>query len=585
MADVTKNILFTVGTVGATNAASKMGKLATQIGLAATAATLLGKKFYEMSEASARFNRTVDQVNIPMQRFNEQTNGLIDTAKSYTAAANLQNAKVKISAEQFAALGPAATKAAQAAGDGPEGATTRFERLTKAIISGRETALKEFGIEVSQTSDLIAFQSEALQKLTEDYGDFEAQLETTGEKLYALQNTLGTITDFEMESFKKQWSSIAVELLSGSDVMSQWEKDLVATKGEMNNFFSILTSGEEIVMAHNDAMWEGVDVAKVALEGSGKLIRSKEEEAAAYRLIYQNLRQVVVLEETRARIAQQAAAGTTGAARGITAGARSGIGAIAKDARNQLDANLRGSGGGGGRVARSETTAGGGLFNPVAGSSVDPFGGGLLEDITGQGAFDAAGSEFDAERARREELNQIAIEEQQKLNDAMKQLYLQDAENRRKAQDLGIETLGNFAEAASELGTKNVVAEKALMASYTTARGVVASMDMFQKVLAVSGPFGIPAALAAASSVAAIYAVQVKKILEPPGKNSTSSGIRGGGAAGANLSAGSLGSGKSSAGNTTVVNNIIVEGQTIHSSMIRANERAQQNGQPSFAQG
>ena len=563
MADVTKNILFTVGTVGAGSAAKKMGMLAAKIGIAVTAAAALGKAFFDLSEQSANFMRTVKEVNIPLERFNEQTKGLIDTTKTYQAAAKLQEAQVKITGDQFAALGAAATKMSQAVGD-PDGATARFERLTKAIITGRETALKEFGIDVSQTSDLIAFQAEALQKLTAEYSDFEAQLVTTGEKLIALKNTLGTITDFEMDSFKKQWSAITVNLAGGAEVMTQWETDLVATKGEMNNFFSILTTGDEILMAHNDAMWEGVDVAQVALEGSGKLIRSQREQAAAYRLIYNDLRRVVVLEETRARIAMQAASGTRGAAGKIAGAARTSGATFAKRAAAGFDAATRG--GGGGRIG------GGGDLTAAEGSALsfergDPLAAG--EDI----------SLFQFE------LNATEIDGMKQHNAQKAELYKQDAEEYKASQEekLGVASsaFGNMGKIVGAAGEQSFNAQKALMAAETTTTGIAAAMKGYNQVVGmVPPPAGPILAAAYAATIGGVYAAKVKEIM------SQKIGSKGGGAksaavSSANFSGGSLGQSQGNGG-ANITNNIIVEGQTIHSGMIRANERAAQNGEQHF---
>jgi hypothetical protein len=276
MADVTKNILFTIGTVGASGAASKMGALATKVGVAVVAFKSLeaiAQKVVNLFNESGEFIKVLDKSETSMAQFNKQTGGLIDTMESYRQMVRGQEGDLAITEERFAAIGAAASSAAQAMGEGGDGATTRFKNLMSAIMRGREGVLKEYGIDLSQTTDLQLAQAEAMDLLVQKYGDVEVKAETAKDAIYAFGNSVGTVMDFELAAATSGMNEFVVELLSSSDTLFQWEKDLEATGGKLAHFYSILDDGEVIMTANNETFQESIERGEDMYITQGRLIQ------------------------------------------------------------------------------------------------------------------------------------------------------------------------------------------------------------------------------------------------------------------------------------------------------------------------
>jgi hypothetical protein len=595
--------LFTIGTVGAGAAAGKMGKLTMGIGAAAAAAVLLSKELVEMINKGVRFQQVVDAVNIPLGEFNRRTAGLVDTMATYQAASKLQNAQVKISEEQFAALGVAATKAAQAAGEGPEGATTRFNRLTKAIISGRETALKEYGIEVSQTTDLIKFQAEALEKLTGNVGDFVAEAKTAEEQWSSFGNTLGTVIDFRMAQGGDDLERLTDLILGGSGALSQWEQDLISTKGELAEYYSILGDSTVIEMAHDDAVWESIQTLDNYDEVRQRLIDSGDEgaaqlldEAQAYRQIAANAKMAAFWASEYNRISTDASQRfVKGATAGVVAGMKGLQAAAAKLAPSKKPKK--------GGAKRVPERLG---FEQGDPTDIDLN---LIDDIFATPEGDAAAARADeATREMRRKFAEkdkedyfarqaLLIEQQRSTFGHMLGLESEFYTKKKRFRDLDTEqqaaatkamvstTSSTFSSIADTIGASSEEAfnaQKAFLIPAAIMEGTMAAIAGFRSVMtSVPYPANIILAPLTAAAVAAATAKQVATIAgQKYGKKSGRPKATGS----VNMSAGSLGS-ASGGGETNIVINNIVEGQTIHEAVFSTNRRNQQNGGEYFTTG
>ena len=185
---ITSNVLFAIGVSGAGAAKGKFLAVA-------GGAAILGQKLVALTKSSQEYSQVLGQLTTDMSEYNKRTDGLIDTTAGLTAAVKLQNAGISVSAKQMASIGVAAVKMNQSIGGGPEGATTEFNKLTKAIISGRETALLAYGIELSQTEDKALAAAEAIDKLTASVEGMSVSAQTGAEKYAQFSNSLGTFTD------------------------------------------------------------------------------------------------------------------------------------------------------------------------------------------------------------------------------------------------------------------------------------------------------------------------------------------------------------------------------------------------------
>jgi hypothetical protein len=241
MADTIKQkIVFAMGTTGTSQATKSFGQMAVKVAAVGAAIAVAVKGMSKMYDAAVTLDKQLQALNTDMSRFNQQTNGLIDTNAGFVGAIQLQEAGLKATAEQMGAIGAAAANMNQKLGGGAEGATTQFNTLVKSIVNARETGLVKFGIELSQTSDKAAASQEAMNKLVEKFGNIEVKAETAKEKMFAFNNSLGTIAASEFNGFLTNMNNLlqdSVEFWAGSSqAMQSYEDDIVATRGAISEY-------------------------------------------------------------------------------------------------------------------------------------------------------------------------------------------------------------------------------------------------------------------------------------------------------------------------------------------------------------
>lgn len=182
---IAKDVIFRIGSTGGAATAAKVAAVT-------AAVALLIKKTADMVNSAERFGQIVRRNNTDMTDFNKATKGLIDTTESYIGANKMQVAGLRLTADQMAAVGRAAISTAQATG---QDATAAYIRLTESISKGSSRALRELGIDLENTEDLTLAQQEAIDKLTEKFGSANIEIETSRERFFALNNTIGTLQD------------------------------------------------------------------------------------------------------------------------------------------------------------------------------------------------------------------------------------------------------------------------------------------------------------------------------------------------------------------------------------------------------
>jgi hypothetical protein len=586
MADVKNSVLFTVGTVGAKASAANMAALAAKVAIVATGVALLVGKFKEMADSAAEFQQVVDRVNVKMGAFNVQTAGMVDTMNSYQQAAKLQEAGLRVTEKQFAALGVAATKAAQAAGEGPEGADRRFNKLIKSIIKGSEGPMLEYGIQLDETTDKVKAQAEALEKFADKFGDVTVEAETAKEKLNEFNNTLGTVIDFRVARGTEAFSEFAASIIGTTETMSQWEQDLVATKGELADYYSLVEDSTVIEMAHDEQLWETIQTMDSYDDMRQRLIDSGEEgaaqlldEALAYKQLTADIKMAAQWAATYGQLASGSAKTIAEAAAKAGASGLEGVINAAKELappreparvvskirprrkKDLLDAPIgrRRTG-----IGATEGAEAGGL---PFGEDIDP----LMSVIS------------KTERERLEEAREEAVEEQKKLNKELEELYIEDAKNREKAQDMAlsstIDTFGNIAKAIGTSSEAAFNAQKAFLIPVAIMEGTMAAIAGFRSVMqTVPFPANVILAPTYAASIAAATGAQVANIAS----QKYGGGSKGASPSASALSAGSVGRSESG-GELNLTTNVIVDGNVIQKSVYRANRRAAQNNQPAFA--
>lgn len=240
MADIKQKILFQMGTTGTQGASKSFAKMAAGAAAVGVAVGLAAKGLDKLYDSAIEMGRLLDSLTTDMSEFNDRTGGMIDTVASFRGAIQLQEADLRLNKEQMAALGVAAAEMNRKLGGGPEGATTQFNALIKGVRNARETALIPFGIELSQTADKAAASREAIDKLTAKFSGISVEAETAKEKMFAFNNSLGTIVASEFNGFLEAMNKalfdqtdIMNDVLDG---MTSYEADIISTKGAISEW-------------------------------------------------------------------------------------------------------------------------------------------------------------------------------------------------------------------------------------------------------------------------------------------------------------------------------------------------------------
>lgn len=227
---ITKNIIFKIGQSGSAATAAKIAVVTAAVGL-------LAKKTWDATKHAERFRQMTKRATADMSTFGQETKGLIDTFESFKSANRLTAAGINATEEQINSIGKAAIELARST-DG--NATAAFDRLTSSVAKGSTRALKELGIDIENTEDLVAAQAEALDKIVKKYNDYSISIETAEERMFRLKNVAGTLKDQLMlgilDSFaaeagtagslvnelteKMEWFSKAIDNSNGK--LAQW---------------------------------------------------------------------------------------------------------------------------------------------------------------------------------------------------------------------------------------------------------------------------------------------------------------------------------------------------------------------------
>jgi hypothetical protein len=599
MADVTKSILFTVGTVGAAQSAAKMGALASKVAIVGTAVAAATAKLIEMANEAQKLARAFDEVDIPLGRFGEQTGGLVNTMDMLQGAIKLQQAGIQVTEEQFAALGAAATSLGQKLGETPEGITTRFNKLVRAVVKGSEGPLLEYGIQLDETEDKVVAQAEALDKLADSYGNVAVEAETAEEAMFAFKNSADTIVGLVFNETIDMWTEALGEMILGVDggigSMQQFESDIIATDGALLRWMS--TSEGQIntlqrmwfkITDNTDALAE----ANAAYERQVSLLTKVANLTGQLDVHTQmaSISQQMVAPGTTAEEFNRLAAqykNLAGRADNLSAEQQEILGHIKEPlATGETKKRKRRGGGRGGGDSQDMVFT----DEEVLGPQIDQ-----LMVIEERSPLPLILGPEAREKARQEEesANAEILKQMQMLNDereAIHQLELDRIEAEKKARIEGAtasaQTVGGvFDNLASAIGTSSEAAfnaNKAFAISSAIIEGTLASIAGFRSVMqSVPYPANVILAPITAASIAAATGAQIARIA------STKFGGSGGrpSAPSPSFPTGAAGGATGGDGGNNYTFNVNVEGQTVFSSMVRENELAAQNGQAHFTTG
>jgi len=186
---VTQGILFAINTTGG-------GKAKLAFAAVAAGVFLVGRKLNAARKEAEQFHDTFSRLTQEQREsvrvMERVTAGLVDTKQEMDSVVKLTEAQMKATPELMSAIGRLAADVGQKLGEGPEGITTRVKKLTDAIAKGQSRALKEYGIDLIETEDLIEAQAEAYDKVIARAEGVTIAISNLSEQQFALTNNFET---------------------------------------------------------------------------------------------------------------------------------------------------------------------------------------------------------------------------------------------------------------------------------------------------------------------------------------------------------------------------------------------------------
>lgn len=286
MPALVNDIIFRIGQSGSAASVAKWAA----VGVAIAA---VGKKMMDLAKESQRFDQLVSNLKINMDGFGKATANLIDTVASYEAANKLTAAGIEVTAKQMEAMGKAAVSLAQKTGTD---ATQQFNKLTKSVVMGTERGLVPYGIQLDETEDKSKAAAEAIAKLTDKFSDVSVEVQNANERMYALQNTLGTIElqlgSAAMQNLAFGFSEMAVgaedaqSAIDGiSESLSDNEGDLAryvtsweGIKNQFQDFVASAVGAEETIAVIEDKRDKALIILRLEREIQEEINRQKNEQ-------------------------------------------------------------------------------------------------------------------------------------------------------------------------------------------------------------------------------------------------------------------------------------------------------------------
>ena len=152
----------------------------------------MARTVLQAAKATDQFNASMTTANMEFVNYaNAASKGQVGTAQLVQSLAELNQAGIKVTKEEFKVLSAAVTDFAIKTGqDVPQS----MDRLVKAIRSGSSETLRPFGVFLKMTGDVTKFQADAVRELTSRYKDLEVELTTTSQRLDQLSDNMGTFS-------------------------------------------------------------------------------------------------------------------------------------------------------------------------------------------------------------------------------------------------------------------------------------------------------------------------------------------------------------------------------------------------------
>lgn len=220
MADIKQKVIFEIGTVTGPGSLTDLKSAFDLIGSGVQTVQNLTAEVARQVKELDKFAAVYRRVQTDISGVDEVSAGLIDTLALMQDANKFTAAGMNLTREQFAAVAKAATSYAQATGIT---ATDSMNRLTESITKGSTRALKELGIDIENSEDLLKAQAEAIEKVIQKSAGMTVEMDTNSQRVEALSNNWGTFKGLLWDSITGMQGARpeAISLASALDTLNK----------------------------------------------------------------------------------------------------------------------------------------------------------------------------------------------------------------------------------------------------------------------------------------------------------------------------------------------------------------------------
>jgi hypothetical protein len=567
----TANILMSLTVMGGNTA-----KL--QFAAVAAAIVMVGVKLNAVRKDAEKFalqwNALSREQKEAARAMDEAGKGLVDTGQALKSTQTLIQAQIKPTRELTAAIGRLATNEGLKLGKTYDEINADVAKLTDAIAKGQTRALKQYGIDLDNTEDLLLAQAEATEKVIARAEGLTVEITNVDQAMDAAGNNLDTFIGL-------LWASVAST--SGA---TEALDNLNTTFGVYNN---MLMDSPDIAIDFIfslDSIKMGLDILTDGFLGT---TGAAEDYAKALKIAALQAEKLRIEEEKRAQWQEPEL--TSRGRGGQAPGKKYGPG------------GKKGSGGGGG---------GGGDVMDFTEADVEAFELAELEELTGKvanvqpayvdmygrvwpdvsSAVDARMTEFEEMMPLEDQAAAHLLGLQMQVFEAKVDLMNRERKAELKNFQLRGQQASQFFSYITQLGTiqskKAFVLAKVAAIAEGTINTIAAAIGAYKSMSSIPYVGPVLGAIAAGAVTAAGMAMVAKISQQKYGGGGGGVGGFTGSAAGG-ISAGSAGGayggsgmGGGGGGGTTVIQ-LNLDGEQIQEAVVNANDKASQQGKSAFA--
>jgi len=235
---IVQDIIFKVGSTGAGAATSEMKGLSAGMLAGATAIIAVGVAANELRQhlntLVSQYSRLDESQKAAVRNMRNTSQGMISMGTAMATSGALLTAGIKDQAGAMEAIAKAAYEQGARLGEGSDEIKSRIESLTKTLVEGRVTGLREYGISLKRTGDLAKDQTAAINALKNATDDITVSYENADDAIGAVSAELERIALLQYDQII-QTEAVSSALSKVKNLMSDYADVIESTGGKLSN--------------------------------------------------------------------------------------------------------------------------------------------------------------------------------------------------------------------------------------------------------------------------------------------------------------------------------------------------------------